>query len=292
MNWRLKVIKQSLLIRVPFGQALRRVKRKYFGYEPNPNNLQDTLSYFSQMEEMLRGMNRSFEGATVLEIGSGWFPTIPIMLGVGGAQRILMSDLNPHMDAVTFASTLRFLKRAMPSNERLQGVNDIDNLPIIYMAPFDTDAIRDGTIDFVISRTVLEHIPSNDIYQLLTALRSKLSPAGLMMHLVDHSDHFEHSDKSISKINFLTWSSRKHAVINFLTREGENRMRHHEYLPLFEMAGYRVTSTSQVHESTRVRVRSLRLAPPYSSMSADQLATLSSVYVLTPRQVADGPALR
>jgi hypothetical protein len=292
MDWRLKVIKQSLLIRIPFGQTLRRVKRKYFGYEPNPNNLQDTLSYFFHMEEVLRGMNRSFEGATVLEIGSGWFPTIPIMLGVGGAKRILMSDLNPHMDAVTFASTLRFLKRAMPSNRCLQGVNNIDDLPISYLAPFDTDVIPDGSIDCVISRTVLEHIPSHDIYQLLTALRSKLSPSGLMMHLVDHSDHFEHSDKSISKINFLTWSGRKHAVINFLTREGENRMRHHEYPPLFEMAGYRVTSTFQVHESTRVQARSLHLAPPYASMSADQLATLSSVYVLTPHQIADGSAVR
>ena len=289
MDWRLKVAKQTILARVPFGHALRRFKRKYIGYEPDPGNLQNTLSCLKKMQWALNTLNRSFEGATVLEIGSGWFPTIPIMLGVGGARRVLMSDLNPHMDAVTFASTLRFLKDVMPTNQRLNAISTLGDLPITYLAPFDAGAVPDGTIDFVISRTVLEHIPPGDLANLLIALHPKLSPSGLMVHLVDHSDHLEHTDKSISKINFLTWSGRKHALVNSLTRAGENRLRHHEYQPIFEMAGYQVvTTTSEVHEPTRAIAKSLRLVPPFSGMSLDQLATLTTLYVLEPRPVSAG----
>jgi hypothetical protein len=102
-----------------------------------------------------------------------------------------------------------------------------------------------------------------------------------MLHLVDHSDHLEHTDKNLSKINFLCWSERKHSFVNRLIGDGENRLRDHEYPPLFQSAGYRVVfSTSQVHQATRDRVTTLPLVEPYTHMTPDQLATLSSTYVL------------
>jgi len=171
----------------------------------------------------------------------------------------------------------------LPANRTLHAIDTIDDLPITYLAPFDPSAVPDGSVDFVISRTVLEHIPPDDLVNLFLALRPKLSPQGLMIHLVDHSDHLEHTDKSLSKINFLTWSVRKHAFVNSLTREGENRLRHHEYLPVFEMTGYQlVTTIADVHEPTRAIAKSLPLVAPYSDMTSDQLATLSSLYVLAP----------
>jgi hypothetical protein len=84
-------------------------------------------------------------------------------------------------------------------------------------------------------------------------------------------------------INFLTWSRRKHALVNFLMKDGENRLRHHEYQPIFEKAGYDVLrSISEVHAKTRAEVESLPLVEPFSSMSPDLLATLVSFYVLAP----------
>ena len=69
-------------------------------------------------------------------------------------------------------------------------------------------------------------------------MRPKIADGGRMVHLVDHSDHFEHQDKSISRVNFLTWTEEQHALVNYLVGDGENRMRHHEYPPLFEDAGF------------------------------------------------------
>lgn len=281
LDWRIQVFKFAVLTRIPFGDFLRRLKRRHFGYEPDPDNIRGTLEAFDQMTAALKAAGRSFDGATVLEIGSGWFPTIPIKLTLDGAKAVVMTDLNHHMDDVTIAATLRVLRRSFPADHRLNALTDISDLPITYLAPFDARNVPDGSIDFVISRTVLEHVPPGDLEGLLSILRSKLKPDGLMVHFIDHSDHLEHQDKTISKLNFLTWSVRKHNLVNYLIKAGENRLRHHEYPALFERAGLRVVSdVAHVHEQTLERVATLSLAKPYSEMSAVQLSALSSIYVL------------
>jgi hypothetical protein len=297
MDWRLQVLKQTALARVPFGDALRRLKRRWFGYRPDPENLRVTRSNLDQMSTALAALGRSFDGATVLEIGSGWFPTIPIMLALGGAKRIVMTDLTPHMDDATFAATVGFLRSDLPAERRLDSIARCSDLPITYLAPFNVDRVPDGTVDYIISRTVLEHISPSDLVHLFIALRPKLTNDGMMVHVVDNSDHLEHNDKAISRINFLTWTARKHAAINFLLRSGENRLRHHEYPPLFESAGFRVVSAScEIHEPTRGVAKSLPLTSPYANMTADQLAALSSIYVLAPSPApgshANHPATR
>ena len=158
MRWYLKVVKQTALTRIPFGAAIRKVKRKYFGYEPNSANLVSTLENLEELESALSTVGRSFNGAVILEIGSGWFPVIPIMLSFKGIKHIFMTDLRPHMDVVTFQSTLRFLKKTCPENQRLQAVSRLEDLPVTYVSPFDASKISDASIDLVISRTVLEHI--------------------------------------------------------------------------------------------------------------------------------------
>lgn len=281
MGWRLKVARLALLNHIPFGEGLRRLKRQWLGYEPDPRNLRGTLHDLERMKAALQAIGRSFVGARVLEIGSGWFPTIPITLALGGARQVMLSDLTPHMDTITFDATLRFLRQAAPDDARLSGIRRFEDLPLTYLAPFDVAAIPDGSIDVVTSRTVLEHIPPDDLSSLLRALHPKLAPDGLMVHLIDNSDHLEHGDKSISKINFLTWSSRKHAAVNALIKMGENRLRHHQYAPLFEAAGYRIVSAAaDIHEPTRAAAASLRLVAPFDRMSPEQLAVMTSLYVL------------
>jgi hypothetical protein len=102
-----------------------------------------------------------------------------------------------------------------------------------------------------------------------------------MVHVVDHSDHFEHCDKSISKINFLTWSEERHALVNFLIKDGENRMRHHEYYQIFEDAGYELVNEQTIlDQKTLQLVEELNLVYPYSIMRPEDLAVVASIYTL------------
>jgi len=154
-------------------------------------------------------------------------------------------------------------------------------LPIQFLAPFSAAELPDKSIDIVISNTVLEHIPKSDLFDLFSSLRPKIADNGIMVHLVDHSDHFEHHDKSISRINFLTWNEQKHALINYLIKDGENRLRHHEYRQLFEDADYQLTDeSSDVDKRTLELIENLELVYPYSKMTPKQLATVTSIYSL------------
>ena len=105
-----------------------------------------------------------------------------------------------------------------------------------------------------------------------------------MVHVVDHSDHLEHGDRSISKLHFLTLTPAQYGRIRWLLRhEGESRLRHSDYPPLFERAGYRVLqATPEVHEPTRLQLATLPLVSPWRERPPEDLAALQSTYVLAP----------
>lgn len=279
MDWRVKVVRSGVVSRLPFESRLRRVKRKLVGYRPDESNLRQTADDYAAMAAVVNALGRSFEGSVVLEIGSGWFPTIPLLLARDRARHVYLSDLSPHMDHQTFQETAAFVARECGWSE-CEGRAFAD-FPFTYLAPFEPGQLRDGSVDFVVSRTVLEHVPTDDLGSLLAPLRSKLSSDGLMVHLVDHSDHLAHGDHRISMVNFLTWSAGTHRVVNWIAGGGENRLRHHEYPKIFEDAGFDVVTTrTEIHEPTRRILPTLPLAQPYAGMPLDTLATLHSIYVL------------
>ena len=283
MYWQFHVTRLAVLGRLPLQDQLRRFKRRFFGYEPDPGNLRGTIYDFNDMELELRRTGRSFEGATVLEIGTGWFPTVPIALCMRGARRVIMTDLNKHLDDVTFASTVAFLRREGGDFSKLPDGCTINDFPLTYLAPFDVDQVPAGSIDVVISRTVLEHIAEDRIRSLFRSLRPKLSENGVMLHCVDHSDHLEHKDNRLSKLNFLTWSDYQHSLVNRLSGEGENRLRHSDYLRLLGETGYRVImEKGDVHAETELRLRGMKLSERFQGRPSTELATLRSVYIASP----------
>jgi hypothetical protein len=233
------------------------------------------------MQNELSSLGRSFHQARVLEIGTGWFPTVPIMLSLRGAKKVFMTDVTPHLDDVTFTATVTFLRNEGGEFAQLRAASKVSDFALTYLAPFDLSQIPDGSIDCVISRTVLEHIPKEGLVSLFHGLRAKLSPHGFMVHCVDHSDHLGHQDKRITMVNFLTWPDWKHALVNWLTKEGENRLRHCDYVQLFQRAGYQVLlEKRQIHRETEQHLRSLTFAPRFKNRPASELATLRSLYVV------------
>ncbi|MGH6876177.1 MAG: methyltransferase domain-containing protein, partial [Rhizomicrobium sp.] len=200
--------------------------------------------------------------------------------------------IEPYMDAATFDTARKLLLDRLDdicakfelTNDARRTLSNMQPDDFSYLAPFDSAAIPDGSLDLIVSRAVLEHIPPDDLQFLMIRLRSKLKRDGLMAHAIDNSDHYEHRDKSISRVNFLTWSPRKHRIVEWLAgNEGENRLRHHEYQSLFEQSGYEtVLAASDICQRTRDALPQLRLASPYRFMTQDQLAALGSYYVARP----------
>ena len=272
MKWKLLLLKKSIIGRIPFADNVRKVKRKLLGYPPNYQYIKHTIDNYEKIK-----------AAVIKSIGTGWFPTIPILFARDGAKKVLLTDLNIHMDEITFGETLSLLKRYYPDDAYLECIKSISDLPFEYLAPFHATEVEDKSIDLITSHLVLEHIPRSDIYSTFLSLRSKISDHGLSINLVDHSDHFEHFDKSISKVEFLTWSEELHGVINYLIKDGENRLRHHEYHQIFIDAGFDIVEDIiEIDEKTISDLNHMDIKYPFSIMTPEQLATLTSIYTLKP----------
>ncbi|HEX4081207.1 MAG TPA: class I SAM-dependent methyltransferase [Rhizomicrobium sp.] len=278
--------------RLPFMDQLRKVKRQIAGYEPDGSNIASTLADADKINRMLRECGVSFSEASVLEIGTGWFPMFPLIIRLSGASTIYLTDLEQYMDEATFDTAKNIiLSQFEVVRNKFDLIDDAREVLLnlhmsdfSYIVPFSHEEVPDDSLDMIISRAVLEHIPREHLESLLRALRPKLKGTGLMAHAIDNSDHYEHRDKSISRINFLTWSQRKYQLLNWLSGStGENRLRHHEYKFIFERSGYQtVLMDSEICARTLDIVSNLQLAEPYRDMSHEELCALSSYYVIQP----------
>ena len=96
------------------------------------------------------------------------------------------------------------------------------------------------SIDFHTSYAVFEHIPIHVLKAILEEGNRIITDDGLFIHRIDYSDHFSHSDTNISAINFLQFSDTewdKYAGNTFMYT---NRLRHDDYLNLFQSSGHRI----------------------------------------------------
>lgn len=114
----------------------------------------------------------------ILEIGSGATNSVGYELlrrGMAGDEgRVYLYEPLIRFDAVLDAQMqARMIAPAIAA--RAERVNALSGIP-------------DGTVDIVLSNSVLEHV--TDMDELLAAVIPKLRPSGLMVHAVDYRDHF------------------------------------------------------------------------------------------------------
>ena len=225
-KWHFKLLKDNIKSLIPFQKQLRRWKRELSPYQTNFEN--DMLAIESGIEEieMLRRNGIDIEGKSVLEIGSGWSPVIPILYSLVGARCVHMTDMEQLMDERTILNALSLVRKnskeicnrlniqkshlmdvvnvTRDSDRATQNLSNLNNLlRLEYHVPFDQQKLEDNSVDIVCSRAVLEHISKELLIQLFTKFHRILKADGVMCHIIDNSDHWEHKDKSISRINFL-----------------------------------------------------------------------------------------
>jgi SAM-dependent methyltransferase len=158
---------------------------------------------------------------------------LPLSLWLCGASEIITVDLNRYLKERLVMADIEYIRRNEEEvrrifapihrgplfEERLErllaGVRGLDQLlaltTIQYWAPADASRLplQANSIDYHISFTVLEHIPPAVLKGIFQEGRRLLRPAGLFVHNIDFTDHFAHSDGTISSVNFLQFSERE-----------------------------------------------------------------------------------
>jgi hypothetical protein len=141
-------------------------------------------------------------------------------------------------------------------------------------------SIRTASIDYVFSRAVLEHVSPRHIPELFAAVSRVLKTRGLMANIIDNSDHFQHKDKSISRLNFLKFSTTTWSLICALTDQ-QNRLRHSDYLEIFAASGFHIVyEEKHIDEDVLVDLDRVPIHSGFMPYDREDLACLTTCFML------------
>jgi SAM-dependent methyltransferase len=277
MDWRLRSAAFRWLDRLPGGGQAYRLLQGTFSRRLRRSAASGALLEARArraVAALARHGGRPASEATALEIGAGRDLALSLRLARAGLGRVLAVDRTRHLRlgplraqiAVTFDAALA---------TRCRGADDLPGLTgVRYLAPADAAAppgVAPGTLDLVISNSVLEHIPPEAIVPLHRALAGLLRPDGLLIHRVDYSDHYSHTDRRLSRFNFLTFEAaawqRHNAGLHF-----QNRLRHSQVLALLREAGFAILEDDPEVFPPEPAILA-RLAPDFASLPPADLFT-------------------
>jgi hypothetical protein len=295
MNWKIKALALATLSRVPAG------KRAYLALQAalgtNRLDPEEALNRVMNVIEIIREAGGDPCRGTYLEVGSGWWPLLPILLHLIGAEHIITIDVNPWLtEERALEALLAFKGRTSVISSRLRvpedgvadrlhkalvAARDLDTLlralNVTYVYPCDAGDTKlpPKSIDFVCSSNVLEHMSPKAISAMHRESLRLLRPGGMVAHRFNPADHYSHNDSSITSINFLKFSKAQWYWIGGSGLAYHNRLRCSQQRRMLEGTGFCVTlSRVRLDERALIALQrhELNVHPDFAGMSPDDLA--------------------
>ena len=156
------------------------------------------------------------------------------------------------------------------------------------------DASRTGlptaSVDCHFSVTTLEHVEPGALDRILREGRRVLKPDGVAIHIIDLSDHFAHTDSSISAINFLRFTDSEWQKLADNPFSYCNRLRASDYAVAFSRAGLEILDEKRgVDADSLTRISGgFPISAEYAGYSNEDLCTTG--YEVVGRRVRAEPA--
>ena len=268
-KWMLKAIIQGFLSIFPQSEKWNFLFQKYVTRKAilPTSRVQRRIDWCAKHIEYYQTYSpNDWPPTSVLELGTGWFPTVPICLYLCGVDQIYTVDIYRLINPDTLRQTLNIFRQIIQehklgevlpvfSQERTQDVvrlaGTYDKQPIpetlanLHIEYLICDArnlpLTDSSIGFIVSNTTLEHIASEIIQGIFQEFYRVASPNALMSHLIDISDHYSHFDSSITPLNYLKYSSKQWRFFN-TPLQYQNRLRISQYRKLHTYAKFEIVS--------------------------------------------------
>jgi SAM-dependent methyltransferase len=148
-----------------------------------------------------------------VEIGSGWIPTIPLVLHQHGLTRQTLTDIHGDMTLNQTLAAAAILEAAEPTAPRFTAVQPGDDLRrwlghhgIDYRAPaqppFDMPA---GSADLVTCTQALMYPPRSAVAAIYAEAARLLRPGGVFIASLRLDDLYAGADPQLSRYNFLRY---------------------------------------------------------------------------------------
>lgn len=260
-KWHAKALVQKTISFLPNPERVNYLFQKYvtkgvelnaehFGYKIN--HAADHARFYEQYQA------EKLTGKIVLELGTGWYPIVPIALFLKGAARIVSLDIQSWMTQASQIKAIETVVEYRKTGELDKILPAIDEqrwqilLAIleqratltkaeinerIHLEPLIQDASQtnfaDRTFDFIVSNNTFEHVHRPVLFAILKEFKRIVKLDGLMSHFIDLSDHFAHFDQSINIYNFLQFSEKTWQRIDN-DIQPQNRMRWRDYQEMYD----------------------------------------------------------
>lgn len=299
MDWRAKAIVQNILSSVPFGERVNdTLQLRMGGLRDFDAHVKGKVNDWIGMVRLLSEARISLDEAVTLEIGTGWFPTLPVCFYLAGTLRCMTYDLRRHLHMQLTSRLIPALKphlnlvaeagntSAALVRERYGTIQQdiLQSCGITYVAPGNAGhtGLPDESVDIVFSNSVLEHITPRELAAIMYETRRILRPSGAAVHCVACNDHYAHFDRRISYVNYLRfpqtqwrrWNNELHY---------QNRLRARDFLRLAEEAGLKIVIARQyVRPGVEKAMLSLPIAEEFRSYRPDELAPTTVNFVCQP----------
>jgi ubiquinone/menaquinone biosynthesis C-methylase UbiE len=261
----------------------------------------DRLEHAQKHVAWFEKMNMNFSESRSMELGSGWYPVVPIYMFLKGMGSIYTLDISPLSDAVKLRQTLERYKSYIESlegehtfkaerietllsliqDENLDHQQMLDKLHITYLIADarNISTMESDSIHMIHSNNTFEHIYPAILKDILIEFKRVLHPKGHMSHFVDMSDHFAHADPSISIYNFLTFSKNTWEILIDNSVQPQNRYRYPQYQAMYEDLQIEIQESETRPGNVNI-IKSLKISKEFSTFTPESLA-ISHCYLFT-----------
>jgi ubiquinone/menaquinone biosynthesis C-methylase UbiE len=157
----------------------------------------------------------------------------------------------------------------------------LERARIEYRAPAGASAsgIQDDSIDVVFSNSVLERVVERDIARIMEESRRILRKGCLVIHDVNFGDHYAYFDRSITHINYLSYSDREWAFWNNRLQY-QNRLRPADFIRHAQTAGLELVLQSRRPQAALLAILpQFNLAAEFRRYPPEELCCTSTTFV-------------
>lgn len=290
LPWWTKIAAKVVLSRLPARYRLwQRLDLFKHGYMEDPAYAWETFTTHWQRSDFA-GKDRP--GFTCLEVGPGDTLSSCLLAHVHGAVTCHLvdagafarADMAPYrrleawlgerghrLPPAACDGDVATMLRALGGDYRTRGLESLRDIP-------------DGSVHFVWSQAVLEHIRRRDFLPFMRELRRVLHPGGVCSHTVDLKDHLGGALNNL-RFSEQTWEAEWMARSGFYT----NRIRFGEMCRLFAEAGFAVEIVRRDEWPSLPTPRGA-LAAPFAGLDEADLLVRGFQVLLRPAAAAAGAA--
>jgi SAM-dependent methyltransferase len=240
MKWALKIVAKLLIARLPvpyeFWNSVGVFRHGQMESLDYPLKILD-LHLQRAYPEGLR------PSSVILELGPGNSIASAIIGCAQGAKCTYLVDVGSFasVDVAFYQSLASKIRDRGMSVPDLAGAASIEDVLHVCNAEYLTDGVQSlrkipsGSIDFVWSHSVLEHVRKNELERVLQELKRVLKPGALSSHNVDFQDHLEGALNNL-RFSDQLWESPFFAESGFYT----NRIPAITMHRMFKTAGFEI----------------------------------------------------